>query len=94
MYGGYYCCAWEASGGHCKPPAGVPAQKACCLFPGYKMGCQGEERCGNNPKNVTPCGAQRPLNVAGRFSTKARMASAKSSVRASNDCAAASRSSA
>ena len=74
MYGGFYCCAWPATGGHCEAPPGVPAQSSCCLFPGYKEGCQSLDRCGNNPKNVTPCGAQRPLNVAAMRDLKAALA--------------------
>jgi hypothetical protein len=55
---GVFCCKWPATG-HCAPPAGVPPQKACCLVPGEKEGCQNLARCGVNPSNHTACNIPR-----------------------------------
>jgi hypothetical protein len=76
MYGsffaGFFCCKWPATG-HCTPPAGQKGEAPCCVAPGDHSGCQGVERCGNNPKNATPCGAAPPINLAEMREIKAAL---------------------
>ena len=72
--GGFYCCPWPTTAGHCVKPSDASDVSAirprlppeCCLYPGFGTGrysgCQGLPRCGTNPTNATPCGQTRPLS--------------------------------
>ena len=48
--GGGFCCTWKPANGHCRPPQGQPDIPPCCVAPGSVEGCQGERRCGTNPR--------------------------------------------
>ena len=82
FFGGFFCCPWLPTGGHCvKPPDVSPlrprSRLECCLFPGFGSGtysgCQGLPRCGTNPTNATPCGQTRPLSPADMADLKAAL---------------------
>lgn len=56
---GVFCCANATIvGGSCG--AGVDV---CCLYSGSAVGCQGVPRCGNNPRNLKPCGEAAQCSV-------------------------------
>ena len=56
---GAFCCPVATTGGkqHCP-------EKACCLAPGSKDGCQSVARCGTNAANATACN-QDPVKPHG-----------------------------
>ena len=56
---GAFCCPVATTDGkqHCP-------EKACCLTPGSKDGCQAVARCGSNATNVTACN-QDPIKPHG-----------------------------